>query len=70
MRRRVKVSVTAYHAPSHAVPPVLMVKPLRQLSHMAVPCLVQAAPTLGEPFGQLHMTLVVVAVLGVLVPEM
>ena len=32
-----------------------MAKPLLQLLHMAAPCLVQAAPVLGEPFGQLHM---------------
>ena len=43
------------HAPEHAVWPVLMVKPPLQLLHMAAPCLVQAAPVLGEPFGQLHI---------------
>ena len=32
-----------------------MVKPSLQLLHMAAPCVVQAAPVLGEPFGQLHM---------------
>ena len=32
-----------------------MVKPGSQLLHMAAPCLVQADPVLGEPFGQLHV---------------
>ena len=43
------------HAPEHSVCPASMVKPPLQLLHMAAPCLVQAAPIFGEPFGQLHM---------------
>ena len=31
-----------------------MVKPGLHVAHMAAPCLVQAAPVLGEPFWQLH----------------
>ena len=32
-----------------------MVKPALHVEHMAAPSLVQAAPALGEPFGQLHL---------------
>ena len=49
------MSAAAYHTPEHFVWPVLMVKPPLQLLHMAAPCVVQSAPALGEPFGQLHM---------------
>ena len=49
------LKLEALHAPKHAVWPALMVKPSLQLLHMAAPCFVQAAPVLGEPFGQLHL---------------
>ena len=45
----------AYHTPVHLVWPALALNPPLQLLHMAAPCLVQAAPVLGEPFEQLHL---------------
>ena len=49
------LKLEALHAPEHAVWFESMVKPPLQLLHMAAPCFVQAAPVLGEPFGQLHL---------------
>ena len=47
-------SQESIYPPEHLVWSVLMVKPALHVEHMAAPCLVQAAPVLGEPFGQLH----------------
>ena len=52
---RVSLSAAAYHPPEHLVWSVLMVKPALHVEHMTAPFLVQAAPVLGEPFGQLHI---------------
>ena len=51
----ISLKLKPMHAPEHSVCPVLMKKPALQLLHMSVRCLVQAAPVLGEPFGQLHL---------------
>ena len=48
------MNAAAYHTPEHLVWPVLMMKPTLQLLHIAAPDVVQSAPVLGEPFGQLH----------------